>query len=165
MEIIHTLTPERANQIADYIRQQLLPLATPEKSKCALGRTQIWLQAEPNYATRKYMKAHTDDRLWQYIQQIHPNAACAQIYFGNRGIDWHRDGSYAAPTATIINLGRIALQTKEPNGTLLTLNLRGGEIIRFNAKWMHRAIDPAPDRIGIGIWEAAIDINDPANWQ
>lgn len=121
MQIIKQLSFDCTLEIATYIRQHLLPLATPEKSKCAFGRTQIWLKAEPNYRSRKYMEAHSDERLWQFIKRIDPLAACAQIYAGARGIDWHRDASYAKPTAHIVNLGRVTLQIKTETAQSLAL--------------------------------------------
>jgi len=51
------------------------------------------------------------------------------------------------------------------DGSLISLELMGGEIISFNCKLMHRAIPRSDDRIGIGIWKDAIVIDDPKNWQ
>lgn len=166
MKIIRQLPQQRTQEISTYIRETLLPLATAEQAKCAKGRLNLWLQAEPDYSTRKYIKAHTDDRLWSFLQRIDPQAACAQIYFadGNHGIDWHRDASYAKPLAHILNLGRVRLECQHPQLGLISLDLTGGEIIQFNSKHLHRAIPQCDKRIGIGFWQAAIDINNPANW-
>lgn len=166
MQIIGTLTPQRTQQIVEHITETLLPLAKEEQAKCARGRLNLWLQAEPNYATKKYMKAHTNERLWNFIQRIDSKAALAQVYFakGGIGIDWHRDAAYAMPTAHIINLGAVCLECKDESGNLISLELSGGEIIRFNSKQSHRAIPRSDDRIGIGVWQAKIDIHNPANW-
>lgn len=166
MQVVNQLSVSKVAQIVDHIESTLKPLATAEMAKCAKGRLNLWLQAEPNYSTRKYMKAHTDDRLWSFLQHIDPLAACAQIYFAdnNHGIDWHRDASYAKPTAHILNLGKVCLECKDNHGNLITLELTGGEVIRFNSKNLHRAIPRCDARIGIGLWQSAIDLNNPANW-
>jgi hypothetical protein len=167
MEVIRRISPERVLEIQAYIQTHLFPLATTEQAKCARGRLNLWLQAEPNYSTRKYKPAHSDQRLWRFCQKIYPEAALAQIYFAthNHGIDWHRDASYAQPNAFIFNLGQVCLQTRTEDGKLIELELTGGEIIRFNCKLPHRSIPRNEDRIGIGIWRDAIDIKNPKNWQ
>jgi hypothetical protein len=167
MKIIRRISPERVLEIKEYIQVHLLPLATAEQAKCARGRLNLWLQAEPNYSTRKYKPAHTDQRLWRFCQKIYPEASLAQVYFAthNHGISWHRDASYAKPKAFILNLGQVCLQTRTESGALIDLELTGGEIIQFNCKLLHRATPCNEDRIGIGIWTDAIDINNPKNWQ
>lgn len=166
MQIVKRFSPERQAQVKAYLNAHLLPLATAEQARCAKGRLNLWLQAEPDYRSKKYLPAHTDSRVWQFCQQIYPAAALAQIYFarGGIGIDWHRDAAYAKPKAFICNLGEVCLQTKSPDGHLVSLDLTGGEVVEFNAKWLHRAIPKADDRIGIGIWSDAIDIGNPVNW-
>lgn len=167
MQVIKQLPESKIAEIVDYINQHLKPLAEAEKAKCAKGRLQFWLKAEPNYASRKYAPAHDDERLWAFIRHIDNRAALAQIYFadGNIGIDWHRDAAYAAPPAHIINLGRVILESLDNDDNLTRLELKGGEVIRFNSKHRHRAIATDPTRIGIGIWRDKIPMNDPANWQ
>jgi hypothetical protein len=147
------MSTKTLNQLREHILVHLLPLATAEQAKCARGRLNLWLQAEPNYSTRKYQPAHSDPRLWRFCQRIDAGAALAQIYFatGNHGISWHRDASYAKPDAFIVNSGQVCLETKMPDGRLTSLELTGGEIIAFNCKLMHRAIPRSDDRIGIGV--------------
>jgi len=166
MKIIKQLPLEKTQALKTHI-QQMIALATPELAKCARGRLNFWLNAEPNYATGKYKAAHRDDRLWAFCQRIYPEAALAQIYFANDGhaIDWHRDASYAKPKAMIINLGEICLQTETEAKEIISLELTGGEIILFNSKLRHRAIHRSDDRIGIGLWADRIDIHDPNNWE
>jgi hypothetical protein len=166
MEIVMRLSPERTQEVTQYIRTKLLPLATAEQAKCARGRLNLWLQAEPNYATKKYRLAHEDDRLWKFRKSVFPEADLAQVYFANggHGIDWHRDAAYAMPRARILNLGRVRLQTKTRSDKLISLELHGGEVIEFDSKLLHRAVPRSDDRIGIGLWQAKIDIDDRSNW-
>lgn len=132
------------------------PLATVEKAKCARGRLNLWLQAEPDYRSKKYKLAHRDERLWQFCKRLYPEAALAQVYFATsgHGIDWHRDASFAKPKAYILNLGAVRLETELNDGRQVSLELVGGEVIKFNCKLPHRAIARRDDRTGIAINEA-----------
>lgn len=167
MEIIQHLSPETTETLNQYIRENLLPLAKEEQAKCATGRLHLWLRAEPNYVSKRYRPAHEDDYLWSFCQQIYPSAALAQIYFalGGHGIDWHRDAAFAMPEARIVNLGKVCLETQLENKEIISLELTGGEVLRFNSKLRHRSIVRAEDRIGIGLWQDKIPMNDPRNWE
>lgn len=143
-------------EVAEYIRD-LKSIATPEKAVCARARQQFWLQAEPNYHTKTYTSAVRDDRLWTFIQKLVPTADLAQVIYGNRGIDWHRDAAYAMPKAWILALGKSTFEI-EINGNIRSLDLLGGELIEFDCKQRHRAINIHPERIAIGIWSAKIPI-------
>lgn len=167
MKIIRKITPNKTEEIRTYIKTHLLPLATEEQAKCAQGRLNLWLQAEPNYQTRKYRPAYTDERLWKFCLQVYPQAELAQIYFaiGGHGIDWHRDAAYAMPEARILNLGAVCLETRLANGETNSLELVGGEIIQFNSKLEHRALPRCDERIGIGLWAAKIALTNANNWE
>ncbi len=166
MNIVRRFSPDLQREIKDHINQCLWPLATPEKAKCARDRKNLWIEAEPDYAKGKYKPAHTDERLWRLCQNIYPSAALAQVYFaaGGHGIGWHGDGAFAKSEAYILNLGAVCLQTKLKNGELISLNLTGGEVIKFDCKLLHRSIPRSEDRIGIAIWSDAIPIDKPNNW-
>lgn len=153
MEIIKHISNWQT--IRDHIANTRDASATPEKSHCARGRDQYWLQYEPNYNSGKYTAAITDPRLWDWIKKQIPQADLAQVIFGNRGIDWHRDAAYAHATAYLLSLGTSTFET-EIEGKIQSIDLNGGELIRFNCKNKHRAINVAPNRIAIGIWQAKI---------
>jgi hypothetical protein len=169
MKVIAQLKEARVQEIVSHINTQLKPLAQTEIAKCARGRMNMWLQAEPNYSTKKYIKAHSDDRLWSYLKQLVPIADLAQVYWsdGNIGIDWHRDAAYCTPNGYILNLGPVILASKATSkeDKPIELHLKGGELIQFNAKNLHKSTPLCPSRIGIGIWQAKISMNDPVNWQ
>lgn len=164
MEIVGRLSDQRTAEIVDYINGNLRPLASAEQAKCARDRLQLWLEAEPVYSTGKYRQARHDQRLWAFCKRIFPDAGLAQIYFATDGhaIDWHRDAAYAHASAMIINLGRVCLETIDQKKNLTSLELSGGEIIRFNSKLLHRAIHRDDARIGIGLWKDKILMSDPA---
>jgi hypothetical protein len=128
-----------------------------ELSRCALGRKQFWMPAEPNYKTRLYEPGKFDQRLWDFLKQVWPEFEICQVYGGNVGIGWHRDASYAMATARIFNMGTCQLET-EINGQLHRLELSGGEVIEFNSKHRHRCVNPALDRYGIGMWRCKIPL-------
>ena len=159
MEIIGTRSDWR--EIWEYC-QGIRQLAEPEQASCARGRMNLWLKAEPNYSTRKYRKAIEDKYLWSICKEIYPQGDLAQIYYGNRGIHWHRDASYCTSIGRILNLGRAILESKD-GAKLITLKLTGGEIIQFNTKLLHRGIPLDDERVGIGIWKAKIPIH--TNWE
>jgi hypothetical protein len=145
-------------EVADYIQGLRDTNAKPEMAYCATGREHFWLNAEPNYADKTYSPALTDNRLWIFIKKICPDADLAQIFYGNRGIDWHRDATYAASTAWLLSLGQSTFELETRSGKTESLQLAGGELIEFDCKCRHRAIDVHPGRIGIGIWKAKIKI-------
>ena len=146
------------HSIASHTRSLLAAHAKPEAAYCATGREYFWLKAEPNYATKTYTPAIEDDRLWQYIKTICPRADLAQVFGGNKAIDWHRDAAYAHSTAWILALGKSTFQLESRSGDIQSIDLFGGEILQFDCKCKHRATDVDPQRIGIGIWQAKIPI-------
>ena len=155
MKIIGQLSTERVCAITDHIRALAAVHARPEQARCARGRLHFWLNWEPIYHNKAYVPGLRDQRLEQYLSALWPEYRLAQVYLGNRGIGWHRDASYASPDARILNLGCVTLQAKEGD-RLITLKLQGGELIQFNCKVLHRAIDVDSHRIGIGLWSNKI---------
>lgn len=156
-------SPERVAEILTYLQEGgVLQQLKPDKSSYAPGRKVIWLHQEPTFGREpSYRKATEAQRLWTFLQRItSEHIHCALVAQG-AGIDWHRDASYAASTAWILNLGpctweyclnRQATVSSLEAEQISRLNLQGGELLRFNCKHLHRAI-AAPDRIAIGIWQ------------
>lgn len=144
-------------EIATYLHS-MASLAKPEQAYCAKGRQHFWLNAEPDYANKTYLPAQTDERLWSFIKQVCPKADLAQIFYGNTGIDWHRDATYAHSTAWLLSLGTSTFELETRSGEIQSFQLTGGELLQFDCKCLHRAIDVDPQRIGIGIWAAKIPI-------
>ena len=166
MKVVKQLSPETQVKIKSHININLRPLAAKEQARCAKDRLNLWLQAEPDYRSRKYKKAHADERLWAFCQRLYPEAALAQVYFatGNIGIDWHRDASFAERKAVIVNLGSVLLETEINSDKRISLELTGGEVIEFNCKLPHRAVPRSENRIGIAIWADKISLQNPSNW-
>jgi hypothetical protein len=145
-------------EIHDYIQSMRAEYANPEQAYCAKGRENFWLQWEPNYASKTYAPGIIDERLWAFIKRIEPTADLAQVFYGNRAIDWHRDASYAHKEAWLLALGQSTFQIENRDGVIQSLNLFGGELLKFDCKLRHRATNVHADRIGIGIWTAKIPL-------
>ena len=111
------------HQIAGYTKELLSTHGTPEKERCARDRQNFWLKAEPNYAEKTYFPAIENDRLWNYIKTICPRADLAQVFGGNKAIDWHRDAAYAHSTAWILALGKSTFQIEKRSGEFQSINL------------------------------------------
>jgi hypothetical protein len=142
--------------------------AQSEQAKCAKGRQNFWLQAEPDYSMGLYRKAIADDKLWTICKDLQPKATIAQIYFADKlkGIDWHPDSPYffnSGTDARILNLGNAILECKDGRKHI-KLTLTGGELIQFDSQLLHKGTPLDCDRIGVGIWHTCIDLNDPRNW-
>jgi hypothetical protein len=143
--------------------------AQSEQAKCARGRQNFWLQAEPDYSMGLYRKAIADDKLWTICKQLQPKATVAQIYFADKlkGIDWHKDAHYffnSGTPARILNMGNAILECKGDHGKTITLKLTGGELIEFDSQTPHKGTPLDIARIGIGLWHTRIDLNNHHNW-
>jgi hypothetical protein len=156
-------------EVAEYTRSLLNSKAGVETAKCARGRQNLWLQAEPNYANGTYTSGVHDDRLWSFLQRLAPDADLAQVFGGNVAIDWHRDAAYAHSKAWLFALGKSTFQIesreiKSRSGEIITpsevfsFDLTGGELLEFDCKCRHRATNVDPQRIGIGLWSAKIPL-------
>lgn len=166
MQLIEKLSEQEWQGVRSYCLA-LLPYANTEQARCARGRKNLWLQAEPIYTIKKYKPALQGSDLWEYCKLLFPEAGLAQIYYahGWHGIDWHRDAAFAAPKARILNLGRVKLEWKPSDrGPVTTLDLYGGELIQFNSKLPHRSIPLEEERVGIGMWIDKIPLSNPTNW-
>lgn len=144
--------------------------ATPENARCAKGRLNWWLNAEPNYTTKKYLVAHTDKRLDDLCRKLMPNFALAQVFYAdnNIGINWHADAAYANQLAYLLNLGNSKFEIKNTaTNQSRSLDLTGGEVIKFNCKrpFLHRGLPQDSNRIGIGLWSDEISMSEARNWQ
>lgn len=155
-KIIRTIT--NWQEVAHYTRGLLAANAGIETAKCARGRENFWLQATPNYSNGTYTAGVDDARLWSFLQRIAPAADLAQVFGGNRAIDWHRDAAYAHSKAWLFALGRSTFELETRSGEIISIDLNGGELIEFDCKCLHRACNVDPARIGIGLWSAKIPL-------
>ena len=156
-------------EVADYTRNLLEACAPPsggrvgtaEQAFSALGRQQLWLRYEPDYQNGTYCDGIDDPRLWNFLKRLVPTADLAQVFGGNRGISFHRDAAYANSTAFLLSLGKSTFEIEARSGKLYSIDLVGGELLTFDCKCRHRAINVDPQRIGIGLWSAKIPLPIP----
>jgi hypothetical protein len=80
------------------------------------------------------------------------------VFGGNVAINWHSDASYGHSKAWLLALGKSTFEIQDRWGETQSLKLTGGELLQFDCKCRHRAVDVDPQRIGIGIWQAKIPI-------
>lgn len=142
-------------------------LLKSDVSNYAKGRQRCWLQAEAPLGSQPWVPGIKDDRLWSWIKKtIWSEAEVGLIAYGPVGISLHRDASYADYEARSVNLGEIKAWQYEPSYStfgygpqtlrpVMNLLLAPGEVIRFNCKNRHAAVDPAPDRWSINLWKVS----------
>lgn len=99
-----------------------------------------------------------------------PNFALAQVFYAdnNIGIDWQADAAYANQFAYLLNLGNSRFEIKNTaTKQSRSLELTGGEVIKFNCKrpFLHRGFPQDSNRIGIGLWSDEILMSEAKNWQ
>lgn len=168
-----------ANQ--NLLRQDLLslyPQLEKDVSRYAPGRNRLWLKEQSNLQPKErhsYTPAvEPSDRLWQYCLKLFPEAELGLLAVGGKGISFHRDSTYAASKACLINLGRCTWNycheykgydwQRVPTGKhaaaikdgtpseFESLELTGGEVFHFNCKNLHAAIPHEEDRLSIVLW-------------
>lgn len=150
-----------------------VPLQREEEasgSRYAPGRERGWLNHEgPLNDKRTFEPRPTTDRLWSWLVRVWEESGMpgkpelGLAAFGDKGISFHRDATYAAPIGLIINLGGVtwgidmdrdtSMPSKIVNAQHFTLD--SGEVLAFNSKHFHQAPDPAADRWSIVLWQVS----------
>ncbi|MGL5034282.1 MAG: hypothetical protein ACRC6M_10845 [Microcystaceae cyanobacterium] len=145
----------------------MIPLMQDDVSNYSKGRKRAWLFNEVNLKTSEITKGYFSDRLFKLAQRFGCNIGL--ISYGGKSLDsnglisWHRDHTYALPTAYTINLGSATfgydlnreggVRTDEKRDRKL-FQLNDGEIFQFNCKHPHSLIEIHSDiRFGINLWQ------------
>ena len=133
-------------------------------SNYAPGRERGWLQHEgPLSMNRKFQPRPCPTRLWSWLGKIWQSAGYTGLpelglaAHGDRGISLHRDATYAAPASMLVNLGGVTWgyePTREATRPQYQ-KLEGGEVLTFDCKHRHAALDPSPDRWSIILWQVS----------
>jgi len=165
LQRIHRISP--ANQLA--IRsdlEQYKDILTSDVSQYAPNRKRAWLDAEWDLKHKRFIKAHPmHDRLRVYLQKLNIPFDLALIAYGASGISWHRDDSYANFVAYSVNLSTkpyewgyqrcypsFKYEAQNPKAKREIHTLQPGEIIKFNCKNPHAALDHDDERWSINLW-------------
>ena len=79
--------------------------------------------------------------------------------YGDTGIAWHRDASYAHARAVLVDLGPCTFELDRARGSAngspadpVSPQLLGGEVLDFDCKRQHRVIDADPSRWSVVLW-------------
>ena len=156
------LSPTTVGAVTTFLGQHI-PLEK-DVSTYAPGRNRGWLNFEgPLSMSRPFVERPCPAKLWEWLTAAWSKAGLAGVpelglaAHGEVGISLHRDASYAAPEALLINLGGVTWgyeptrEVSEPN----FFSLDRGEVIRFDCKHRHAALEPAPDRWSIVLWQVS----------
>ena len=133
-------------------------------SRYAPGRERGWLQHEgPLSMARSFEPRPCADKLWNWFETVWTKSGMVGLpelglaAYGSIGIDLHRDATYAAPESLLINFGGVQW-AYEPTREVSApdhYNLDCGEVVRFNCKHRHGALECDPTRWSIVLWSVS----------
>lgn len=172
-EIQQQLDAAAQQRVIDLCVHEVAPRLRRQETGYARGRTFAWLKRRPTYTDPPLAEAQPAGKLWEVLQTLVPDAEAAEVWRNgvgsSPGIHPHRDASYAASTAWILNLGATRFRLWVPNDapptvsmeqvkinpkfTEWAIDLEGGELICFDCKQLHGSQSSAAQRWGIGMWK------------
>ena len=132
-----------------------------DHSRYAPGRNRGWLRHEGPLTQSRTFKPHPcPARLWDWLEQVWAKSGMKGLpelglaAHGQIGIDFHRDATYAAPEALLVNLGGVqwGYEPTRKVSTPLFHTFDSGEVVRFNCKHRHAALEATPERWSIILW-------------
>ena len=163
------------DKLIGLLENEVGPRLTLQKTGYARGRRSTWLGYQPNFMGPPGAIPCPHGRVWDELQRLVPGFETAECWINGAransspGIVPHRDASYAAHQAWIVNLGsttfriwidkRIAvaddlvLIKRHKKFNEYSVGLVGDEIIAFDCKNLHGSINAADSRWGIGLWK------------
>ena len=174
-EIVRTLSPSTVESLKTYLPENLTLVKNEVESSYAKDRMESWIGHKAALTKRQYIKMGNrvfeprpnPKRIGEYLVKVwqecgmpgKPEIALAN--FGPIGIDWHADATYAHEDSLLINLGGVTwgfnpnrehAKLSEVDSIADFHTLDTGEVIRFNCKNQHEAIEPHPERWSIVLW-------------
>lgn len=163
---LELLKPETINYIVDLLEREALPNLQSDVSSYAKGRMRVWLPYEapldsPQSFSRPFIPGLLHGELWQFIVDLcAKHGFTAQVALASKGgsILPHRDTTYAAEWAFAINLGECnwgIASDREMKSPDYFMQLKGGEVFKFNCKHVHAVSNVDPNRWAINIWAIA----------
>jgi len=174
-EIQEHLDKHAQGRLVDLCRKEVGPRLEVQEKGYARGRASAWLNLKPTFTDPPKIESQPRGALWKQLQSHVPAAETAEIWRNGTGsspgIHPHRDASYAARTAWLLNLGSTHFRIWIPNDapspdgmervkvnakfTEWSIALEGGELICFDCKLLHGSRTSVPERWGIGLWTFA----------
>ncbi len=163
---LEQLKPETINHIVGLLEKDILPNLQADVSNYAKGRMRVWLPYEAPLDSsqsfdRPFIPGLLHGELWQFIVNLcAKHGFTAQVALASKGgsIKPHRDTTYAAEWSFAINLGECnwgiasSRDLAKPN---YLMELKGGEVFKFNCKHVHSVANVAPNRWAINVWAIA----------
>ena len=178
--ILSTDTQSKMRELLDSYSNSL----TLDVSNYAKGRQRFWLQAEADLTKvnggKLYKPGVQIPKLWDYCSKLFdkaiahselpytPTLDLGLVAYGNKGIDWHRDASYADFPAVSVNLStdttewgyedcRLGYDSKTSNSNpkRKVYKLAPGSVVLFNCKNPHAVIKCDDTRYSINLWSVA----------
>ena len=178
--ILPTDTQSKMRELLDSYQSSL----TSDISNYAKGRQVYWLEHQADLTKvnggKVYKPGVQIPRLWDYCSKLfnkaityselsyQPTLDLGLVAYGSKGIDWHRDASYADFPAVSINLStlttewgyedcRLGYDGKSPNSNpnKKVYKLVPGSVVLFNCKNSHAVIKCDSTRYSINLWSVA----------
>lgn len=173
LNIITTLSPERMNNLIDYLEETVAPNLGTDVSNYAPGRRRTWLPYEaPLSENMNYKLGLQDDKIWSFVKTMCSTFGWEpELGLISKGgiINPHRDAAYADFRSVGINLGKVtwcysrayplyswAPDSQQINPPEVTkVQMTGGEIFEFNCKNLHWTEDVDPNRWALNLWRVS----------
>lgn len=163
LKLVHRIS-QRNQQLIREDLENYKQYLKPDISRYAKGRQRFWFKAEWDLRHKKFRKAIQIERLDNYLQALGISYDLGMIAYGENGIHWHRDDSYANFVAYTINLSSKPFEwgyqpnypgyqySKQVDAKKQIYLLQPGDIIKFNCKNPHATLGKDPERWAISLW-------------
>jgi hypothetical protein len=174
LTIIDQLDPDYIAELKAYILS-LSQEFSDDTVHYASGLKTLWLNLKHNPLTGKIEQGYLDDRLWNLVQQLYPDADLALIELEQSCFYLRRDVCFAASVAMVLTIGEViwrqqfAYETRDCTKPVevaargkvtlegkqlpvTTLTIPSGSLIEFNCKNPYVYRGKEPDSIIITMW-------------
>lgn len=168
LEIVQRISESNVQRMREHL-ETLKTNLSEDVSTYAKGRQRFWLEHEWMLKGKYFVPAIHDDRLWGWVKRnIWSEAELGLAAYGAVGIDLHRDDTYAQFVAYTINLGDVEKWLYKPvypewtwvkpelqnrDAEIQEIEVKSGDVIKFNCKNPHAPLNPAEDRWSINLWK------------
>ena len=184
IKVLEVLSLEEQARYLKYLNRVIKPMLVADVSSYARGRQRIWLNWEAQLAKnlprgRERFTPAFRGQMWDHLVDFFTDnynwtPELALVAYGEVGINWHRDTTYADWVACSINLGGCTWRYKanwtewdssgrSDGDKKFSRHLTGGEVTMFNSKNQHMVDSPAADRWSINLWRVSDKMREEFN--
>ena len=150
--------------ITGMLEKHVEPLLVGDVSSYAAGRKRAWMPYEapldsPGNKGRPFVPGVLNKEIWGWVKtkcEKHGFSPDTCLISKGGSIKAHRDTTYAAEWAFGINLGgcRWSIAKSRDSATdFYNMRLVGGEVFKFNCKFVHKVEEAAENRWSINAWK------------